>query len=48
MADTEHEKLVIEPGQTVVYLADEQGRRYRARFEAGDDDAEIEVAIGTP
>ncbi|MCA9709667.1 MAG: hypothetical protein KDK70_27765 [Myxococcales bacterium] len=46
VTDTEHDKLVLEPGETVVYFEDEVGQRYRARFTVGTDDAEIEVALG--
>ncbi len=46
VSDTEHEKLTLTRGETVVYFADEHGDRYRARFLLEDDDAEIEVAIG--
>ncbi|MCX4246311.1 hypothetical protein [Paraliomyxa miuraensis] len=46
VADTEHEKLAITEGQTVVYFADEHGQRYRARFVHRGDDRELEVAVG--
>jgi hypothetical protein len=46
VADTEHEKLAIGEGETVVYFADEHGERYRARFVREGDDTEIEVTLG--
>lgn len=46
VSDTEHDKLAIGEGETVVYFADEQGQRYRARFVHRGDDTEIEVAVG--
>lgn len=46
VADTEHEKLALTRGETVVYFADEDGQRFRARFVVGEDDSEIEVAVG--
>ncbi len=47
LADTVHEKLRLDPGQTVVYYADDSGQVYRARFslpESGDGSV-AEVAI---
>jgi hypothetical protein len=46
VTDTEHEKLALGEGETVVYFADEHGERYRARFVREGDDTEIEVSLG--
>jgi hypothetical protein len=44
--DTTHEKLAIEPGETVVYFADDQGQTYRVRAVMPEgDDSEIEVFV---
>jgi len=47
VADTEHEKLAIGEGETIVYFADEHGQRWRARFVNDGDDSEIEVSLGS-
>jgi hypothetical protein len=44
--DTSHEKLALEPGETVVYFADDEGQTYRLRAVMPDgDDREIEVFV---
>lgn len=35
MADTEHEKWVVVPGETILFMADEAGRRWRLRVAGG-------------
>lgn len=44
--DTSHEKLALEPGETVVYFADDVGQTYRLRALMPEgDDHEIEVFV---
>lgn len=44
--DTTHEKLALEPGETVVYFADDEGQTYRLRaVMAAGSDTEIEVFV---
>ena len=46
LRDTTHEKLALQPGETVVYFADDQGQTYRLRAVMPDgDDGEIEVFV---
>ncbi|MBC8072210.1 MAG: hypothetical protein IAG13_28070, partial [Deltaproteobacteria bacterium] len=46
LRDTEHEKLAVPEGETVVYFADDGGLVYRARIvrDAGSDELEIHIA----
>ena len=45
LADTTHEKLALPAGESVYYFQDDAGTLFRARFEVGDDDTEIEVGV---
>jgi len=46
MRDTTHEKLRLEPGETVVYFADDEGETYRLRAVMPEgDDGEIDVFV---
>ena len=47
LSDTAHEKLRLDPGETVVYYEDDTGQVYRARFTLPDngDGSTAEVAI---
>jgi hypothetical protein len=45
VADQAHEKLKIEPGETIVYATDDEGGVYKLRIDAPADTSEIEVYV---
>ena len=45
LSDTEHEKVKLEPGETRLYFADDNGDVYRARFEVSESGSEATVHL---
>lgn len=47
VGDQTHEKLRVEPGETIVYASNDDGEVYRIRILAPDDTSEITVYVAT-
>ncbi len=45
VGDDVHEKLALDPGETVVYAEGDDGQVYRVRVVVGADDSVIQVAV---